>query len=96
MFGSPLDVAPDLAVARGGGPVETDPMELVEGRTLRRRIAALVWIPATVGALALGAWTESAVVGLVGFALLIAALWVFAERGDRIVAWTRRRKDPAA
>src|SRR5438874_452600 len=32
------DLAGDLAIARGGGPVKTDPMDLVETRTLRRRI----------------------------------------------------------
>jgi O-antigen ligase len=90
------DLAADLAVARGGGPVKTDPMELVEGRILRRRIAALVWIPGAVAMLALGSWTGSLLVGLVGFAVLIAGLWLFAERWDRVVARLRRRKEPAA
>jgi hypothetical protein len=74
-----LDLAGDLAVARGGGNVKTDPMELVEGRTLRRRIAALISIPGGAVMLALGGWTSSWVVGLVGFAVLILALWLFAD-----------------
>ena len=89
------DLASDLAVARGGGPVKTDPMDLIEGRVLRRRIAALVWIPGTVAVLALGSWTSSVVAGLAGFAVLIAGLWLFTERWERVVAWIRRRKEPA-
>src|SRR5260370_33675687 len=50
------DLAQDLAVARGGGAVKTDPMELIEPRTLRRRIEALAWIPSAGGMLALAAW----------------------------------------
>jgi O-antigen ligase len=71
-------------------------MELVEGRTLRRRIAALVWIPAAVAMLALGSWTSSLAVGLVGFAVLIAGLWFFTERWDRVVGRLRRRREPGA
>ncbi len=86
------DLAGDLAVARGGGAVKTDPMELVEGRTLRRRIAGLLWIPTATGVLALTSWSNSAIVGVVGFSALITALWLFAERGDRILARFRNRE----
>ena len=90
------DVAGDLAVARGGGPVKTDPMEEVPGITLRRRFAALLWIPCATGVAALWSWTGSWIVGVVGFAILIAALWLFAERGDRILAMIQRRREAGA
>ena len=86
------DLAKDVAVARGGG-VGFDPMEQVEGRTMRRRLAAIGWIPGAGAALALGGWTHSWLVGLIAFVVLLTAMWLFAERGDRI--WARIRRPSA-
>ena len=86
------DLAQDLAVARGGGAVKTDPMELIESRTLRRRIAALAWIPSAGGMLALAAWTQSWMVGVLGFTLLLVALWLYAERPAGLRHLIRNRK----
>ena len=77
------DLAGDLAVARGGGAVKTDPMERVQGRNLRWRLAALAWIPGGFSAIALGSATGSWVIGLAAFVLLIAGLLLFASRGAR-------------
>jgi hypothetical protein len=86
------DLAQDLAVARGGGPVKTDPMDVLEARTLRRRLAALAWIPGAGGVLFLAGWTHSWIVGLGGFAVLLVALWLFAERPAWVRRWVHRRK----
>lgn len=48
---------------------------------MRRRLAAIAWLPGAGLALALGGWTGSWEVGLTAFIVLIAALWLFAERG---------------
>ncbi len=77
------DLASDLAVTRGGGPVRTDPMERVEGRNLRWRIAAIAWIPGGFGALALGSATGSWELGLAAFVVLIAGLSLFAWLGAK-------------
>ena len=89
------DLAGDLAVARGGGPVETDPMRRIDSRYLRRRIAAVLWIPFAFGAIALGGGLGSWVAGTVAFAAVIFMLWLVAERGDRLwAAAVRRRRSP--
>jgi hypothetical protein len=86
------DLAGDLAVARGGGRIRTDPMELVEGRVLRRRIAALLWIPGAAGVVGLASWAGAWIVGVVGIAALIVALWLFADHSDRLLARLRKRE----
>ena len=83
------DLAGDLAVARGGGAIKTDPMEEVPAITMRRRLAALLWVPSATGVVALASWTGTWVVGVAGFAILIAALWLFAERGDKVLGRIR-------
>lgn len=88
------DLAGDLAVARGGGRVRTDPMELVEGRTLRRRIAALLWIPAFAGVVGFASWAGTWIVGAIGFVVLVAVLWLFADHLDWVVARIRKPKEP--
>jgi hypothetical protein len=85
------DLAGDLAIARGGGAVKTDPMELVESRSLRRRISALLWIPGAALALAVGSGTGVWFLSIPAFVVLFAGLWLFAERGDRIWSSIRRR-----
>ena len=85
------DLAGDLAVARGGGPVETDPMRRIDARYLRRRIAAALWIPFAFGAVALGSVLHSWVAGTLAFAAVVVVLWLVAERGDRLWSLIRRR-----
>ena len=85
------DLAGDLAVARGGGPVETDPLRRIDARYLRRRIAAALWIPFAFGAIALGSGVGSWVVGTLAFAAVVVVLWLVAEHGDRLWALIRRR-----
>jgi hypothetical protein len=80
------DLMKDLAVARGGGDGD--------GRAMRRRIAVIVWLPAAGGVLWLAGWANSVIVGLAGFSLLLIGLWLFAERGDRMIARLRRRVAP--
>jgi hypothetical protein len=86
------DLAQDLAVARASAnaPLEPDEVEAFEGRTFRRRIAGLVWFPAAVGVLFLAGWANSLVLGIAGFAVLVFALWLYAERGDRVAARIRK------
>lgn len=85
------DLAGDLAVARGGGPVETDPMRPIDSGYLRRRIAAVLWIPCAFGAIALGNGLGSWAAGAAAFAAVAVALWLVAERGDRLWALIRSR-----
>ena len=84
------DLAQDLAVARGGNKVETDPMERMEGRNLRRRIAALAWIPCAAIVLVLVSLANNTVVTLALFGGLLTGLWLFAERWDQIAARIRK------
>jgi hypothetical protein len=84
------DLAKDIAVARGGR-VGFDPMDPVDSRTTRRRLAAIAWVPGAGAALVLGGWTHSWVIGLIAFAVLIAGLWLFTEGTGGIRARLRRR-----
>jgi hypothetical protein len=88
------DLAGDLAVAQARPTTPIDPAlaEAVEARTLRRRIAAILWIPGAAGVLFVGGWSGSVIVGVVGFALLLVGLFLFAERGDRLAGWIRSRR----
>ncbi len=83
------DLAGDLAIARGGGPVKTDPMDRPDPRSLRRRVAALLWIPGAAIAIAVGSGTGVWLLSIPAFLVLFAGLWLFAERGDRL--WSRIR-----
>ena len=85
------DLAGDLAVARGGGPVKTDPMDRPDSRSLRRRVAALLWIPGAAAVIALGSGTGLWWLSVPAFVVLIAGLWVFAEGtgGIRARLWRR-------
>jgi hypothetical protein len=85
------DLAGDLAIARGGGPVKTDPMELVETKSLRRRISALLWIPGAAVAIAIGSGTGVWLLTIPAFLVLFAGLWLFAEGTGGIRARLRRR-----
>lgn len=80
------DLAGDLAVARGGGPVKTDPMDRPESNSLRRRVAALLWIPGAAAAIAVGSGTGAWWLIVPAFIVLIAGMWLFAEGIDRIRA----------
>jgi len=85
------DLAGDLAIARGGGPVKTDPMDRPDSRSLRRRVAALLWIPGAAAALAVGSGTGVWWLIVPAFLVLLAGLWLFSERGDAIWSRIRRR-----
>jgi len=87
-----FDLYKDLAVAQAGPGPPDDPTDLdeVEARTLRRRLAAIMWVPGAGGVLFLAGWANSAVLGVAGFVVLIAGLWLFAERGGRVRVWLRR------
>jgi hypothetical protein len=92
-----FDLYKDLAVAQSspGPPDDSTKADEVEARTLRRRLAAILWVPGAFGALALGGWSGSAIVGIAAFAALIACLWLFAERGDRLSDLRPRSHTPS-
>jgi len=73
------DLAGDLAIARGGGPVKTDPMDRPDSRSLRRRVAALLWIPGATLAIAVGSGAGLWWLSVPAFIVLVVALWLFAE-----------------
>jgi hypothetical protein len=77
------DLAQDLAVARGGNRVETDPMERMEGRNLHRRLAALAWIPLAGGVLVLASLANSTIVTIALLAALLVGLWLSPRAGLR-------------
>ena len=88
------DLAGDLAVARGGNQVSTDTMVRPEARSLRRRLAALAWIPGATAAVAIGSGFDNWALTFLSLVVLVAGLWLFAERGGRI--WDRIRRTSSA
>jgi hypothetical protein len=86
------DLVKDLAVAQAGPGTDPDPVkaEAIEARTFRRRLAGFLWIPGLAFILFLAILAHSAALGVAGFVLLLAGLWLFAERGDLIAAWVRK------
>jgi len=58
----------------------TDADEQRGERSMRRRVAAVAWIPGLLLVLLLGAWSRSGVVVIAGFVVLIACLLIYAER----------------
>ena len=91
-----FDLYKDLAVAQASSGPPDDPTkaDVVEARLFRRRIAGLLWIPGLGGIVFLAGWANSVAVAVVGSALLLVGLGLFAERGDRIAAWIRRPRQP--
>jgi hypothetical protein len=87
-----FDLYKDLAVAQASSGPPNDPTKSdeVEARLFRRRIAGLLWIPGLAGVVFLAGWADSVAVAVIGSALLLAGLWLFAERGDQIAARLRR------
>ena len=86
-----LDLYKDLAIAQTSpGTPEDANIDEIEARSTRRRLAIIIWAPASIGALWLGGWSHSWIVGVIAFVILLAGLWLFAERGDRIAASIRR------
>jgi len=90
-----FDLYKDLAVAQAtaGTPIDPAEAEAAEARTFRRRIAAIMWLPGATAVLFVAGWAGNAIVGLVGFILLPVALWLYAERGDRLAGIMRPRRD---
>lgn len=87
MYGSPLhEFITDLALARGAGEAD-------ESRAMRRRIATILWALLLAPIAYLGGWTNSALVGVGAFIAVVAALWIYAEYGDRLAARLRGRSD---
>lgn len=86
------EVAQDLAIARASAnvPLDPDEVEAFEGRTFRRRIAGILWFPGAVAVLFLAGWANSVVLGIAGFAVLVFALVLYAERDDRVAARIRK------
>jgi hypothetical protein len=91
------DFAEALVVARRFAETDTDPAKIdaTEARTMRRRLAGIAWLPGAGLMLLLGGATNSALVGVAGFVVLLVALWLFAERGDRFGDWVRRDRNRA-
>jgi hypothetical protein len=89
-----FEMAKALAVAQAspGTPLDPAKIEAFESRTFRRRIAGFAWLPGVAVVLTVGGWSGSAAVGIAAFVILLLALFLYAERGDRIAAWIRRRK----
>ncbi|HEY8815993.1 MAG TPA: hypothetical protein VIP57_12915 [Candidatus Dormibacteraeota bacterium] len=90
----PFDLFKDLAILQPGKGTPIDPAaeEAFEARGRRRRYAGLAWIPGLGIALTLAAWSGSAIVGVALLVILVVALFVYAERGDRVAALIRRRR----
>ena len=90
---SPLDLYQDLAVAQAGAQLDPNASEEAVARNMRSRIAAVLSIPGMAAAAALAAWSDQHLaVGVAAFALLFAALWIYAERPHRVFSVIRRRK----
>ncbi len=87
-----FDLYKDLAVAQSspGPPDDPTKADEVEARTLRRRLAAIMWVPGAGAVLFLAGWANSAILGVACFVVLLTGLWLFAERGDRVRGWFRR------
>ena len=84
MGGTPplLDVYKDLALAQAGAKLDSNASDAAVARSMRRRIAALVFTPGMAGALALTAWAHwNIAVAIASFGLLFAILWYYSERG---------------
>jgi hypothetical protein len=86
-----LDLYKDLAIAQisPGTPGDSQ-IDEIEARSTRRRLAIIIWAPASIGALWLGGWSHSWIVGVAAFVVLLTGLWLFAERGDRLAGLIRR------
>jgi hypothetical protein len=81
------------AQAAPGAPTGPDQAEVFDARTFRRRVASIAWLPGVAVVLTVAGRLGSAPIGIAGFILLLAALWLYAERGDRIAARLRRGRD---
>jgi hypothetical protein len=92
MYNPLSEMVKDLAIAQAAsrGPVDPDQAEAFEARTFRRRVASMAWLPGVAVVLTVAGWLGSAPAGIAGFVVLLAALWIYAEHGDRIAARIRR------
>jgi hypothetical protein len=88
------DLYKELAIANAHGRPDADPEaeEIFQARSLRRRLAGLVWIPGTAVVLVVAGWTGSGVLAVLGLILLVVALWLYAERPKRVAALLKRLK----
>ena len=77
------------ALARG-------PHDGADARATRRRVAILIYALLLGPIVFLGGWTHSFLVFAAAFIVLVVALLLMAERGDRIAARFRRGKDEQA
>jgi hypothetical protein len=92
MYNTLYEMVKDRATAQGAsrGPIDPDQAEAFEARSFRRRVASIAWLPGVAVVLTVAGWLGSAPVGIAGFVVLLAALWIYAEHGDRVAARIRR------
>lgn len=95
MYNTLYEMVKDRATAQAasGAPTGPDQAEAFEARTFRRRVVSIAWLPGVAVVLTVAGWLGSAPIGIAGFVVLLAALWIYAERGDGIAARIRRGRD---
>ena len=95
MYNSLYQMVKDRATAQAAPSASIDPDQAdeLDARTFRRRVTSVAWLPGVAVVLAVAGWLRSAPVAIAGFAVLLAALWLYAKRGDGIAARIRRGRD---
>lgn len=86
------DMLDDLAIARGLADARVDS----QGRYLRGRIAAVLWVPGLGIALIVGGWNDSVPLGLVVIAVTLLVMSLVAWGPRRILARLRRSREGVA
>jgi hypothetical protein len=61
-----------------------------DSRLMRGRIATLLFLPALALVVMFAIWIQNWIVGVTGYVLLIAGLWLYSERADQVAALVRR------
>ena len=75
------DAAADFALVKGMTAADAER----NSSYLRRRMAAVAWIPGLLIVAMLGEWTQNGVVAIAGIIALIAAMFLYSER-----PWNKR------
>jgi hypothetical protein len=94
MYNTLYEMVRNRATAQttSGAPTGPDQADTFDARTFRRRVVSIAWLPGVAVVLTVAGRLGSVPVGIAGFVVLLAALWLYAERGDRIAARLRRRR----